>query len=64
MPTGVSVREGLIAVAKLDVSLDVGDAHELAEKGAAYASVGDAQARQRRRGADHEEENHEEDGAD
>ena len=30
MPTGVSVREGLIAVAKLDVSLDVGDAHELA----------------------------------
>jgi hypothetical protein len=36
--------------------------HELAEKGAAYASVGDAQVR--RRGADHEEENHEEDGAD
>src|SRR2546423_7724778 len=26
------VREGLIAVAKLDVSLDVGDAHELAEQ--------------------------------
>jgi hypothetical protein len=38
--------------------------HELAEKGAAYASVGDAQVRQRRRGADHEEENDEEDGAD
>ena len=32
MPTGVYVREGRIAVAKLDVSLDVGDAHELAEQ--------------------------------
>src|SRR5260370_8009941 len=32
MHTSVSVREELIAVAKLEVSLDVGDAHELAEQ--------------------------------
>jgi hypothetical protein len=32
MPQGVSVREELIVVAKLDVTLDVGDAHELAEQ--------------------------------
>jgi pyruvate dehydrogenase E1 component alpha subunit len=36
--------------------------HELAEKGAAYASVGDVQARQRRRGEEYEEDD-EDDGA-